>query len=426
MIQTTSLFKANKSLESETLKSSRWQVPELALFSLALLSLIYAVVTAPGRGVDLICFQTGAREWLDGVFQIGAGPIGEYPPFALPLLSPIALLSRGSLVALWLVLNVAATILVLYFAKELWETQWPVKARLYLAAFFVASAPFRVTVRNGQISLIVMALLLGALLARKQKRGFLAGALIGLSLCKYSLTFPFLLYFVWKREWRTVSTAILIPAALTQVFAWRTGLSLIEVVVQHVDAVSRLYVSGVSADMGTSEVRLLFFAFTGERESLTAILTIAASLGALIAMWIVFARRPQFEIAHFAALALFSLWAVYHRTYDSVLCLLPAALMIDSLVKKRFVAFSRFWLAGLALLVVSLPGLLTGRFGLSATAISGNLLLMLGVHVERLLVFGMFWSLLFLIWKANDTDEGAEPAVPFTLAPESRHLQASV
>jgi hypothetical protein len=145
-------------LEPEILKSSRWQIPELALFSLALLSLIYAVVTAPGRGFDLICFQNGAREWLDGLFQIGAGPIGEYPPFILPLLSPIALLSRDSLVALWLMLNIVATILVLFFAKELWETQWPVKARLYLAAFFVASAPFRITVRNGQISLMVLAL----------------------------------------------------------------------------------------------------------------------------------------------------------------------------------------------------------------------------------------------------------------------------
>lgn len=184
-------------------------------------------------------------------------------------------------------------------------------------------------------------------------------------------------------------------------FAWQTGLSLIEVARQYVSAMSRLYVSGVSADMGTTEVKLLFFALSGERETLTAVLTVAVSLCALICMRIVFARRPRLELEHCAGLALFSLWAVYHRTYDSVLCLLPAALMIDCLVKQNFVAFSRFWLAGLALLVVSLPGLLTDRLGLSGTAISNNLLLMLEVHFERLLVFGMFWSLMFLMWKAG-------------------------
>jgi hypothetical protein len=288
--------------------------------------------------------------------------------------------------------------------------------------------------RNGQIGLMVMTLLLGALLARKRNKNFLAGALLGLSLCKYTLTFPFFLYFFCKREWKVVSTAVLVPLALSEVFALRLGLSLFQVIGQYLSLASQILVSGLSGRTGTTEIKLMFLDLRGN-QTFAAIITLVFSIAALICMGIVFSRRPRWEMAHFAALALFSLWAVYHRTYDSVLCLLPAALMIDFLVKKRFVAFSRFWLAGLALLVVSLPGLLTDRFGLSAAAISSNLLLMLGVHVERLLVFGMFWSLMFLIWKANDTDEvtesepthvSVETAAPLTLAPESRHLPASV
>lgn len=53
-------------------------------------------------------------------------------------------------------------------AIKRWGGDWPIKARLLLAAFFIAFAPFRVTLRNGQICLMVMALLLGALLARKR------------------------------------------------------------------------------------------------------------------------------------------------------------------------------------------------------------------------------------------------------------------
>src|SRR5712692_760927 len=114
-----------KSLQERTAGSSRWTIPELALLSLALLSLVYAVVTAPGRGIDLGFFQTGAREWVDGFFQIGEGVIGVYTPFLLPLFSPMALLPFETLVVVWIVLNIAATMLSLHFVIKLWGNQWP-------------------------------------------------------------------------------------------------------------------------------------------------------------------------------------------------------------------------------------------------------------------------------------------------------------
>jgi Glycosyltransferase family 87 len=415
----------SKSLQQKTTGLSRWTIPELALLSLALISLVYAVVTAPGKGIDLGFFQTGAREWVDGVFQIGEGVIGVYTPFLLPLLSPIALLSFETLVVVWIVLNIAATMLSLHFVIKLWGKQWPIKTRLLLAAFFIALAPFRVTLRNGQIGLMVMALLLGALLARKRNKSFLAGALLGLSLCKYTLTFPFFLYFVWKREWKVVSTAILVLLALTEVFALRLGLSLFQVIVQYLGLASQILVSGLPGRTGTTEIRLLFLELSGN-QTFAVVISLVLSIAALICLGIVFARKPRWEMAHFAALALFSLWSVYHRTYDSVLCLLPAALMVDFLIHKRFITFSRFWLAGLGLLIISIPGVLVDRLKMSAGDPSGNPVLMLGLHIERLLVFGMFWSLLFVMWKARTGDlledelvqenEGAVAAA--TLSPE--------
>jgi Glycosyltransferase family 87 len=415
----------SKSLQQKTTGLSRWTIPELALLSLALISLVYAVVTAPGKGIDLGFFQTGAREWVDGVFRIGEGVIGVYTPFLLPLFSPIALLSFETLVVVWIVLNIAATMLSLHFVIKLWGKQWPIKTRLLLAAFFIALAPFRVTLRNGQIGLMVMALLLGALLARKRNKSFLAGALLGLSLCKYTLTFPFFLYFLWKREWKVVSTAILVPLALTEVFALRLGLSLFQVIVQYLGLASQILVSGLPGRTGTTEIRLLFLELSGN-QTFAVVISLVLSIAALICLGIVFARKPRWEMAHFAALALFSLWSVYHRTYDSVLCLLPAALMVDFLIHKRFITFSRFWLAGLGLLIISIPGVLVDGLKMSAGDPSGNPVLMLGLHIERLLVFGMFWSLLFVMWKARTGDlledelvqenEGAVAAA--TLSPE--------
>jgi glycosyl transferase family 87 len=414
--------------------SSRKPIMKAGLFAVAIISLSYAVLTAPKSGIDLVFFYNGAREWVDGVFQIGSGPIGEYPPFALPLFSPIAFVPFDKLLLVWLALKIAATAFCLLLVIKLWGSDWPIRTRVYLSAFLLTWAPFRVTLRNGQISLMIMALLLGALLARRRKREFLAGALLGLSLCKYSLTFPYFLYFVWRREWKIVSTAILIPLALTEVFALRLGLSLFEVIGQYTQAVSHIYLSGVSPDMGTTEIKLLILELSGGRETFAAIITLALSIAALICMGVVFSRKPRWEPAHFSALALFSLWSVYHRTYDAVLCLLPAVLLVDLLVRKKFVAFSRFWLAGLGLLIISIPGVLVDRLKLSAADFAGNPLLLLGLHIERLLVFGMFWSLLFLMWKSKDMDRPAasesipkteEKGAPVTLVPESPHCQAS-
>jgi len=379
---------------------SRWTIPEVALISTAILSLVYAVVTAPGKGIDLGFFQTGAREWVDGVFQIGKGVIGVYTPFLLPLFSPIALLSFDTLVLVWMAVNLAATALSLYFVKELWGRDWPLKTRLLLAALFLSFAPFRVTMRNGQISLIVLALLLGALLARRRNRSFLAGALVGLSLCKYTLSIPFFLYFLWKREWKVVSTAVLLPLALTELFALRLGLELFQVIRQYFGLAAQILFSGLPNRTGTTEIRQLFLDLSGGNESFAAIAGLSVSIAALICMLIVFTKKPKWELAHISVLSLFSLWSVYHRTYDSVFCLVPAALFVDFLVRERFVRFSKFWLAALGLLIFSVPGVLVDRLQLDANAPGRNPLFLFGVHIERLLVFGMFWSLLFVIWKA--------------------------
>src|SRR5947207_6009491 len=98
---------------SPALAFVRRRLPIYVLLVMALASLIYAVVTAPKVGIDLRFFQTGAREWADGVFEIGAGVVGVYTPFLLPMLYPIAYLSYDTLAIAWLVLNIVSAAFVL-------------------------------------------------------------------------------------------------------------------------------------------------------------------------------------------------------------------------------------------------------------------------------------------------------------------------
>jgi hypothetical protein len=365
------------------------------LLLLALGSLTYGVVTAPQGGFDLHLFQATAKRWVDGSYTIGRGPAHMYPPFAVPLFAALAFVPFNVLIVLWLALNIAAAWLTLHFAIKLYGAEWGPRLGVYLSALLIVWAPFRVTLRLGQISLMVTALLLGALLARRKKRDILAGLLLGLSLCKYSLTLPFLLYFIFKREWRLVAVSLALPAVLAELFALRMGMSLVDVFSAYSNVMVERQVMGYSGFIGTTEIKMLFLSLTGGNETLTLVLTAAMIMTALIAMAVVFKRTPNSEGAHFALLALFALWSAYHRVYDSVICVMPAALFIDSIIHKRWVRFSRFWLGALGLLALSLPGLLTERLHMNAADLSSNVLGWLGLHVERLLVFGMFWSFLF-------------------------------
>ena len=392
-------------MTSQITLSSR-RLLESFFFFVALVSLTYAVVTAPRGGSDLGLFQACAQSWVDGTYTIGSGPAPLYPPFAVPMFAPLALVPFDYLVIFWLAFNIVVAFVTLHLAINLYGADWLLRPKLYLSALLLTWAGFRVTLRLGHISLLITALVLGALSASRRKREALAGVLIGLSLCKYSLTLPFLLYFIFRKEWKVVAVALIVPVVFAEIFALRMGTTVIDSCRAYASVMLAGPVTGGTGRMGTAgntEIRQLLLSITGGHEALTLTLTIALGLAALAAMAVAFRRTPKCENAHFAALALFALWAAYHRVYDSVICILPAALLIDFIVRKKLAGFSRFWLAGLGLLALSLPGLLTERLHLNAGELSGNPLGWLGLHIERLLVFGFFWSLLFVTWREART-----------------------
>jgi hypothetical protein len=374
-------------------------VAELSFFFLALVSLGYSVMTAPGQGRDLAMFQEMGRAWLSGTYQMGEGQFYGPPPFASVLFSPLGIFSPVQARIVLIAVNLITTAIIILLIKKLWGDTWPAKAPLYLAALLLCWAPFRVTVRNGQISLIVTALLLGALLEWKRGAKILAGLLLGLSLCKYPLTLPFALYFVWRREWKIVAAAVLTVAALTEVFALRLGLSLPGVTVDYV----RMMMLSMSIHndwhfVGATEIGPLLRGLTGSEHFGRALNGLVTAVG-LAAMAFTFWRRRRSEKFHLAIITFFSLWFVYHRIYDAVICVIPAAVFADLIIRDKHRKFGVACLAALALFAISIPGLLTERLHLSVESLSANPAGFVGVHFERVLVFGMFWLLLVLLWK---------------------------
>jgi hypothetical protein len=382
-----------------------WRSPRLlrffdiAFFLLALSSLIYAVVRATFHGEDLFYLQDRGREWLEGVYQKKGGSFYGHPPYAVVLYSVMAVFSFERWRLLFLVINLLTTVAILVLTKKLFGDDWNWKAQFYLGALLLVWAPFRVTLRMGQISLLITASLLAGLLARSRKKYVCGGIFLGLALSKYSLTLPFFLYFLCKKEWKMVITAVLVMGILTTVFALRLGMSPVDVTRDYVEVMSQTSISNDELFKGATEIGPLLFLLTGGNQRWADYLSLLVIALSLFAMFIVFRRTPDFEEWHLAILALFSLWFVYHNTYDSVLCILPAAFLMNLIIRKKNLAFSIFWLSAMSLFAFSIPGLLTERLQSSRETLSANPAGLLGLHIERLLVFAMFLSFLFALWK---------------------------
>ena len=361
------------------------------LFVTATVSVGYAVITAWDRGIDILMFQDMGDAWLNA-----RPPLHFYgpPPFSAVMFAPLALLSPGQLKVVWLLVNLAATAASLYLTIVLWGENWSRRVRFVLCAFFLSWAPFRVTLRNGQITIVTLALLLGALVARSRKRNVLAGVLLGLSLWKYPLSFPFPFYFMWKRDWKLVITSVAVPLLLTGIYAWRLGITVVDVVREYVSIIGGLSFANSSFLEGTTDLKPLVAAITGMAEPVPAVISGAVCVIALTMMAAAFRRTRSCEMLHFAVLALFSLWAVYHRSYDAVVCLIPAAALIVWLRSGEFVWAGIAGFVSLGSFVIGIHGLTAGHLGLAAHY---SRLVQIGLHIERLIVFGLFWLFIWIL-----------------------------
>jgi alpha-1,2-mannosyltransferase len=194
--------------------------------------------------IDIDVYRMGGRAWLDNqplyadgaMFETRAGlelPF-TYPPLAAIFFAPFALLPlsvAGAVITVTtFVLLIVSTVIVLT-RLDVWprstvatEATW--LRRSWLAAAIVAPAvvylePIRANFEFGQINVVLMTLVIADCVPRKTPwpRGTLLGVAIALKLTPA----VFLLYFVLRRDTRTllVTAASAVVATLVGfVFAW--------------------------------------------------------------------------------------------------------------------------------------------------------------------------------------------------------------
>ncbi len=123
-------------------------------------------------------------------------------PLTAILSLPLVLFSVTKAYIAWFCFEMICLAIVAMLLTILWKGRlawpWPILVFILLLAWF----PIMVDLLYGQLSILMTLLILASLLALRKDNNILAGVLIGISVAIKLITWPIVLYFALKRDWR--------------------------------------------------------------------------------------------------------------------------------------------------------------------------------------------------------------------------------
>ncbi len=152
---------------------------------IAALSLGYACSAGFPQETDLQWRMREGQAFLDGYFAWAGNQVSwaTYPPFWSILFAPLALLSKTAAHNFWLVANLAFTAFIVINIHYCWGKILRPPWTIWLGCFLMTWVSWRVTLRQGQLSLFVL-LLLTTMYRYKDKQKIKAGICLSLSLIR--------------------------------------------------------------------------------------------------------------------------------------------------------------------------------------------------------------------------------------------------
>jgi glycosyl transferase family 87 len=364
--------------------------------ALGLANLVAGVVIAlrPDQSFDVAKVAGWCRDWLiHGVNPYpGSAVPTNYPPYALTLLAPLALVPSGLLKLVWAAASVGLAAAAGWLGLQSIATA---RTGLHLArpsiGFFLAWESVRIGLDLGQFTLLALVCGLAAVLYQG-KIG--RGILLGVAMIKPQVGVAFVLWALLEGSLAAVLWAT-VPAILgTVLFAARLALSPITVVALY-GSVLREELVAPGFREGALELRPLIHDLIPQPTMADAI-HLAIVAGSL-ALLVVVSRRISRDSRVLFLLPLTCVWtlmSVYHPTYDLVL-LWPAAVAIAAWISDRRpqAAVAIALLAVQLALVVDVPGLWWKLSGRPFPAPDDGWLTAAMMHFDRLLVVGIFAAL---------------------------------
>lgn len=158
------------------------------------------------RFQDLDVYRQGADALLNGGTLYADRVTGQgqlvftYPPFASVMFVPLAMLPWAGSVAVLLLLSALAYATIIYVVGD--ELDWPLSRMVGLGVLGLLAEPVLRTVQQGQINLLLAALVvLDLLVVPRRFRGALIGIAAGIKLVPAA----FMLCFLAQRHWAAIA-----------------------------------------------------------------------------------------------------------------------------------------------------------------------------------------------------------------------------
>ena len=307
-----------------------------ALFwTLALLCIFYDVVSlgigvhhavAPRGSVDLMPNYLAFRNWESGLSPYQYGDFAFLFP-AVFVVAPFSWSPFDFCKIAWAMANLAFLFIIIasstaFFLKN---TFW--QSRLVFAIVILSWSSVRVTIGNGQFGLFSIAFILIALVADQKRMPILGGLALCLALSKWTITFPFLFYFLLRRRWALLVSAMCCLSVCLIIFSSHLGLSPFEVLQQYIDVLS-VQAKVKKAWSFTTDAGALGFLFFGT----SGILAASILCSAFFLRGCVFVERHSSQdMWHWflAICSLYSLIVLPHLSYDQVLLIFPLSYLFS-------------------------------------------------------------------------------------------------
>jgi hypothetical protein len=349
---------------------------------------------------------------LNGVLFPGLVPAPASTAPVFFLMAPLAFLSWPVAKTAWLILNLALLgaipfLLVRLFPKKKWLNRWEFTSFM-LALIGMTST--RYAAASGQITFLILDLLLAALLLSERKP-WIAGLLLGLALSKYSLAVGILILFIFiEPKARVVITAGAVQIAGIVGLMFLSGSGFQEIISE--------YILMAFWHAGREGIHLAA-ALHAEQYVLWIALILTLAVGIPLAFWrLKKAGHPVNQSLsplsryHFAVILI--LWALlvgYHRAYDAMVVIIFFGLVAYlakqpdawKLSRKGQTALKVFSVVALLLLMVPSGSVVRGLLPPSLEIFWGT-----AANLTATALISIFLILsIFLVFRVIDEKEGS-------------------
>ncbi len=137
-----------------------------------------------------------------------------YPPFVAVMSIPLSWFSHNNAIIVWFIFEMACLITLACMLSVLWKGRLEWVRAIFILLVLLTWYPVMVDLLYGQLTILLTTLLLAALLLAKKDRRILAGLFIGLTVAIKIITWPLIIYFALKKDWRTVFSSCITALGL--------------------------------------------------------------------------------------------------------------------------------------------------------------------------------------------------------------------